>query len=219
MKLKNKLFYVMLGCSCAFAYGDCEDISLRSKFDHMGAVKVHMEAGCIQMNGKVCKNYIFVSIPDQKLFYFEDGILEKEYTISTAKLGAGCEVGHGTTPFGWHKIAEMFGAGEPEGMVFNLEHKPIDRLYTDCGKYEFCGITSRRMMLQGFEEGVNTGICKHLPDHSCDAGKVGFSIHGTDREDQLGAPASGMCIRMGNADVIELFNCVQSGTIVFISKD
>ena len=44
-------------------------------------------------------------------------------------------------------------------------------------------------------------------------------IHGTPYEKDLGHPASEGCIRMGNRDVIELFNLVSLGTSVFINEN
>jgi len=41
-------------------------------------------------------------------------------------------------------------------------------------------------------------------------------IHGTNHEEELGTPASHGCIRMRNADVIELFDHVEEGTPVEI---
>ncbi len=41
-------------------------------------------------------------------------------------------------------------------------------------------------------------------------------IHGTHAESKLGTPASHGCVRMSNADVIDLFSQVQSGTPVVI---
>jgi lipoprotein-anchoring transpeptidase ErfK/SrfK len=41
-------------------------------------------------------------------------------------------------------------------------------------------------------------------------------IHGTNHEDEIGAPQSHGCIRMRNADVIELFDRVEEGTPVEI---
>ena len=39
-------------------------------------------------------------------------------------------------------------------------------------------------------------------------------IHGTNHEDEIGTPASHGCVRMRNADVIELFERVEEGTPV-----
>ena len=42
-------------------------------------------------------------------------------------------------------------------------------------------------------------------------------IHGTQREDRIGEPLSSGCILMRNADVIELFDQVRTGDLVWIS--
>jgi lipoprotein-anchoring transpeptidase ErfK/SrfK len=41
-------------------------------------------------------------------------------------------------------------------------------------------------------------------------------IHGTQHEDKIGTAASHGCVRMRNADVIELFELVDEGTPVVI---
>ncbi len=41
-------------------------------------------------------------------------------------------------------------------------------------------------------------------------------IHGTNHEERIGEPASHGCIRMKNADVVELFDQVRIGTPVVI---
>ena len=43
-------------------------------------------------------------------------------------------------------------------------------------------------------------------------------IHGTRHEDKIGRPDSHGCIRMRNADVIELFELVDEGTPVVIEE-
>jgi len=43
-------------------------------------------------------------------------------------------------------------------------------------------------------------------------------IHGTPYERDLGQPVSEGCIRMGNRDVIELFNLISVGTNVLINE-
>ncbi|MCK5091314.1 MAG: L,D-transpeptidase, partial [Gammaproteobacteria bacterium] len=43
-------------------------------------------------------------------------------------------------------------------------------------------------------------------------------IHGTAEEGRIGRPASQGCIRMRNADVIELFDLLDVGTLVNIIK-
>jgi lipoprotein-anchoring transpeptidase ErfK/SrfK len=43
-------------------------------------------------------------------------------------------------------------------------------------------------------------------------------IHGTKHEDKIGRPASHGCIRMRNADMIELFDLVDEDTPVVIQE-
>jgi lipoprotein-anchoring transpeptidase ErfK/SrfK len=42
-------------------------------------------------------------------------------------------------------------------------------------------------------------------------------IHGTNHEDEIGTPASHGCVRMKNADLLELFEQVKVGTPVEIA--
>lgn len=65
-------------------------------------------------------------------------------------------------------------------------------------------ITSRILWLDGIE-----------PDNSNTKGRYIY-IHGTRHEDRIGRPDSHGCIRMRNADVIELFDLVQEGNPVHI---
>ncbi len=65
-------------------------------------------------------------------------------------------------------------------------------------------ITSRILWLDGLEEqNANT------------RGRFIY-IHGTKHEDKIGTPDSHGCIRMSNADLIELFELVDEGTPVVI---
>lgn len=66
-------------------------------------------------------------------------------------------------------------------------------------------ITSRILWLEGIE-----------PDNANTKQRFIY-IHGTRHEDRIGRPDSHGCIRMRNADVIELFDLVQEGTLVRIS--
>jgi len=43
-------------------------------------------------------------------------------------------------------------------------------------------------------------------------------IHGTKHEDEVGSPASRGCVRMRNADIIDLFDLVEEGTAVVIEE-
>ncbi len=73
-------------------------------------------------------------------------------------------------------------------------------------------ILSRIIWLSGCEVGIN-----RLGD--VDTMQRYIYIHGTPYETDLGHPVSEGCIRMGNRDVIELFNLVSLGTSVFINEN
>ena len=57
-----------------------------------------------------------------------------------------------------------------------------------------------------------------LEDHNANTRDRYIYIHGTKHENQIGRPASHGCIRMRNADVVELFDLVDEGTPVFIGE-
>jgi lipoprotein-anchoring transpeptidase ErfK/SrfK len=70
-------------------------------------------------------------------------------------------------------------------------------------------ITTRILWLRGLEPGRNSG-------KRVDSFRRFIYIHGTPDEGLIGTPASHGCIRMKNADVLELFDRVEVGTPVLI---
>ena len=72
-------------------------------------------------------------------------------------------------------------------------------------------ILSRILWLSGCEPGFNRLGC-------VDTMRRYIYIHGTPHREALGRPASHGCIRMSNADVIELFDLVSVGTLVTLHE-
>ena len=70
-------------------------------------------------------------------------------------------------------------------------------------------VLTRILTLEGWEDGVNRG-------EGCDSLSRFIYIHGTNHEDRIGEPVSHGCIRMSNADVINLFERVEEGDPVVI---
>ncbi|CAA6678628.1 Unannotated [Lentimonas sp. CC4] len=70
-------------------------------------------------------------------------------------------------------------------------------------------ITTRIIRLRGLETGKNSG-------QGCDSYDRYVYIHGTNHEDRIGEPFSGGCVEMLNAEVIELFNAVHEGDLVWV---
>jgi lipoprotein-anchoring transpeptidase ErfK/SrfK len=57
-----------------------------------------------------------------------------------------------------------------------------------------------------------------VDEHNANTRDRFIYIHGTKHEDKIGTPASHGCIRMRNADVVELFELVDETTAVVIRE-
>lgn len=125
------------------------------------------------------------------------------YPISSAAKGIGFKPGSNKTPTGRFRIAEKIGEGAPKGMVFR-SRKPTGEIATK--KMEGDVVATRILWLDG------------LGKRNANSKERYIYIHGTNREDQIGTPASHGCIRMRNADVIRLFDRVAEGCAVWIRR-
>lgn len=155
---------------------------------------------------------INIHIAAQQLELLDDaGKLLRCYTVSTAANGAGEVCGSHCTPRGKHIIRAKIGAGQPENTVF-VRRRPTGEIYTpELGAQfpERDWILTRILWLSGCEAGFN-----RLGEN--DTMRRYIYIHGAPDSAQLGVPASHGCIRMRNADLIELFDLVPAGTAVEI---
>lgn len=132
------------------------------------------------------------------------------YTISTSQKTPCCVADSNGTPTGLHVIADKIGAGQPAGMVFK-GRVPTGKLFHECNSEEAERnlITTRILRLRGMEPGKNAGP-------GCDSYDRYIYIHGTNHEQRIGQPFSGGCVEMRNAEVIELFDQVNAGDLVWI---
>ena len=155
---------------------------------------------------------INVHIATQQLELLDDaGNTLRRYAVSTAVNGAGETCGSYCTPRGKHVIRAKIGAGQPENTVF-VRRRPTGEIYTpELGAQfpERDWILTRILWLSGCEPGFN-----RLGEN--DTMRRYIYIHGTPDSAQLGVPASHGCIRMRNADLVELFDLVPAGTPVEI---
>jgi L,D-transpeptidase YbiS len=155
---------------------------------------------------------IAIHIPTQKLELFDgDGKLLRRYSVSTGANGTGEENGSFCTPRGKHVIRARIGAGQPENAVF-VRRRPTGELYTPQLGAQFPErdwILTRILWLSGCESGYNRG-------GSCDTMRRYIYIHGTPDSTPLGKPGSHGCVRMRNAELMELFDLVEAGTQVEI---
>ncbi len=157
---------------------------------------------------------IIISISQQKLALTENNQITKTYTISSAKAGTGNLSGSYKTPLGIHSISHKIGENSALATIFNARidtHKIAKILTEPNQKSGADNITSRILWLEGMEDGVNKG-------GDVDSHDRYIYIHGTDEEGLLGQPVSHGCIRMGNLDVVELFELVSVGTLVVIVR-
>ncbi|HJW27004.1 MAG TPA: L,D-transpeptidase [Rhodocyclaceae bacterium] len=158
---------------------------------------------------------IIASIARQRLGLFDDdGRLLREYVVSTAKNGAGEESGSYRTPRGNHIIRAKIGAGCPENTVF-VRRRPTGEIWTPDLFEQHPGrdwILTRILWLSGCEAGRNRL-------GSVDTMRRYIYIHGSPDLAEMGNPGSHGCIRMRNADIVELFDLVPVYTPVEITED
>jgi len=156
---------------------------------------------------------IEISIPEQSLrLLAHDGKELKRYSVSTSRHGAGEEEGSFRTPRGEHIVRAKIGAGQQPNTVFR-GRRPTGEFWTPELGERFPGrdwILTRILWLSGKEVGKNR------------LGKVDtmrryIYIHGSPDSVPMGTPGSIGCIRMRNADIVELFDRVPRGTPVRIS--
>jgi lipoprotein-anchoring transpeptidase ErfK/SrfK len=152
-----------------------------------------------------------VRLGSQRLELLEGARVLRAWTVSTAAKGAGEREGSEQTPRGLHEIRAKIGAGAPEGAVF-VGRRPTGEICTPeqvQAEPNRDWMLSRILWLRGLEVGQNRL-------GSVDTMRRYIYIHGTPDEAALGTPASHGCVRMRNADVIELFDLVEAGTPVEI---
>jgi L,D-transpeptidase YbiS len=155
---------------------------------------------------------IIIHIPTQTLELLDDnGKLLRRYPVSTGANGVGEENGSFCTPRGKHVIRARIGSGQPENAVF-VERRPTGEIYTPELGARHSGrdwILTRILWLSGCESGYNRS-------GSCDTMRRYIYIHGTPDNTPLGKPGSRGCVRMRNAELVELFELVKAGTEVEI---
>lgn len=158
---------------------------------------------------------LLISIADQSLRLVDDaGGLLREYAISSAVAGAGELSGSYRTPRGRHIVRARIGAGCPENTVF-VGRRPTGEIWTPELHASHPGrdwILTRILWLSGCEPGRNRLGC-------VDTMRRYIYIHGSPDLAEMGKPGSHGCIRMRNADIVELFEQVPAYTPVEISED
>ena len=136
---------------------------------------------------------------------------DKAYPVSTSKFGPGEKNGSFCTPRGSHLVRAKIGAGQPLGAVF-VRRRPTGEVWTPELHERYPGrdwILTRILWLSGLEHGRNRL-------REVDTMRRYIYIHGSPERAEMGKPGSIGCIRMRNADIIELFDLVPPYTPVDI---
>lgn len=135
----------------------------------------------------------------------------RRYPVSTALKGAGELSGSYCTPRGRHIIRAKIGTDCPENAVF-IRRRPTGEIYSEAlgAQYPLRDwILTRILWLSGCEAGFNR-LGKN------DTMRRYIYIHGTPDTEPMGEARSHGCIRMRNADLVELYDLVPAGTPVEI---
>jgi L,D-transpeptidase YbiS len=146
---------------------------------------------------------IDISIRRQELALKQGRKLLRKFPISSSRFGLGTEEGSFKTPLGHFRVSDKIGDGAAAGTIFKARVPlgPEDPL-PDTNDF----VTSRILWLDGLDEENRNTRDRFI------------YIHGTTHEDRIGKADSHGCIRMRNADVIELFDLVAEGTRVTIRE-
>ncbi|MDH5693645.1 MAG: L,D-transpeptidase [Gammaproteobacteria bacterium] len=157
------------------------------------------------------KKRIEVDISTQFLTLYQNESQIRSYRIATAKNGPGEVFGSECTPRGKHYIRAKIGQGCAENTVF-VGRRPTGEIFDESlreahPKRDW--ILTRILWLCGLEPGKN-----RLGE--VDTMRRYIYIHGCPDSDEMGIPSSHGCVKMQNAEMIELFGLVEVGTVVDI---
>lgn len=156
---------------------------------------------------------IHISLSRQELIGYCAGRPVCRFPVSTAFNGAGERNNSGCTPRGLHRVRARIGEGQPAGAVF-IGRRPTG----ECWSAELASafpqrdwILTRILWLCGEEPGFNRG-------GDCDSQRRYIYIHGTGDDQPMGVPLSHGCVRLRNADMLELFELTPAGCRVLITE-
>lgn len=143
---------------------------------------------------------LHISLADQALYGFADGQLVLRLAVSTALNGPGEQSGSGCTPRGLHQVRARIGEGLPAGAVLR-GRRWTGEVWTPELHEAFPGrdwILTRILWLSGCEVGRNRL-------GAVDTFRRYIYLHGTPDSEPMGLPRSHGCVRLRNADLLELY--------------
>ena len=146
---------------------------------------------------------IFISLPAQTLELYEQGLLLRRYSVSSAKNGVGEQSGSFCTPRGKHIVRAKIGSGHPENSVF-VRRRATGEIWSEDLFARFPDrdwILTRILWLSGKQPGFNRL-------GNVDTMRRYIYLHGSPDRVAMGQPGSIGCIRMRNREIIELYDLV-----------
>lgn len=147
------------------------------------------------------RHVVEISIPQQRMALYQDGIKVREYPVSTSKFGIGDTPRSNFTPIGKMEVAKKIGGGAPSGTVFKSRKPTGEILPPDAPGRD--PIVSRILWLRGTEPQNMNAYERYI------------YIHGTAEERTIGTKSSYGCIRMRSRDIIDLYEFVGNGAKVY----
>lgn len=157
--------------------------------------------------------WLQIDLSQQRLWVRQGDQAERSYRISSAGKGPGELNGSNCTPRGWHVVRAKIGDGAPSGAVF-IGRRPTGEVYDEAlgmAHPERDWILTRILWLSGLEPGFNRLGAR-------DTMRRYIYIHGCPDSTPMGQPGSAGCVRMRNAELIELYEHVAPGTPVLIHE-
>jgi lipoprotein-anchoring transpeptidase ErfK/SrfK len=154
---------------------------------------------------------IDIDLPEQCLRLLDGDRCLREYPVSTARNGPGEQRGSHCTPRGCHVVRAKIGAGLAVNTVF-VGRRPTGEVYSSELAERFPHrdwILTRILWLSGCEVGRNRL-------GTVDTMRRYIYIHGSPDSVPMGVPGSIGCVRMRNADIIELFALIPVRTPVLL---
>ena len=152
-----------------------------------------------------------VNIATQELLGWEAGAVRQRWLVSTAKNGAGEQMGSECTPRGRHIVRAKIGEGlEPNSVL--VGRRATGEIYSSAlaqSEPDRDWILTRILWLSGVEPHNNRL-------DQVDSMRRFIYIHGTPDSEPMGVPNSHGCIRMRNRDVMELYEQTPVGCPVII---
>lgn len=144
----------------------------------------------------------------QKMFLYPNN---KEFIISTAAAGFGNTDDSNKTPTGLLKIDkrqlgkmyQVFVGKKPTNTILGPNEKSTRR--DNYGRLHSAEVLTGFITLYGLQKENKNTLDRDI------------YIHGTNKEQYLGSPKSGGCIRVSNKDIVYLINNLPTNTYVFIS--